>query len=162
VDRKNAERDTGRDRCTADGDGQLLAGPLGRFEYEVDQANTLVREAIRRLSRHCPEHTIGETASEDLQRMRPCFEGALEALAEIERCRGLTQKEFSQRRAFKMLLEGQADQGYTQALPKAAFKKAICLPPRVHATRAFFARPRSSDFFQEQVCAFNKVRSREA
>ncbi|MBA2712263.1 MAG: hypothetical protein H0U55_01740 [Rubrobacteraceae bacterium] len=103
---RNAERDTGRDRCTANGGGQLTAGPLRQFEYEVDQANTLVSEAVRRLLRQCPEHAIGGTASEDLQRMRPCFEGALAALAEIERCRGLTQKEFSQRRAFKMLLEG--------------------------------------------------------
>jgi hypothetical protein len=79
---------------------------LGRLEYEVDQASTLVRESISRLSQHRHEHTIGGAASEDLRRMRPEFEGALAALADIERCRELTQKELSQRRAFKMLLEG--------------------------------------------------------
>ena len=95
---KNAERASGGD--------QLAAGSLRQFESEVDQASTLVHEAVRHLLRDYPDHTIGGTASEDLQRMRPCCERALAALAEIERRRRLTQKEFSQRRAFKMLLDG--------------------------------------------------------
>jgi hypothetical protein len=102
----NLESGTGRDRCTVNDGGELSARPLGQFEYEVDRASTLVHETVTRLSRHCTGHTIGNAASENLQRMRPQFEGALAALAEIERRRTLTQVEFSRRRAFKMLLEG--------------------------------------------------------
>jgi len=77
-----------------------------RCEREVDLADALLYEAIGRLSNHCPERVIGETALEDLHRMRPHFQGALAALEEIESRRDLTLKEISRRRALKMLLEG--------------------------------------------------------
>ena len=95
---KEGEGCIGRDR--------ELAMPLGQFEHKVDRAEALVQEAIERLSRHYPEHATCKAALEDLQRLMPHFEGALSALTEIERCRGLTQKELAHRRAFKMLLEG--------------------------------------------------------
>lgn len=44
---------------------------------------------------------------EDLQRMRPHFEEAPTALAEIECRRGLTQTQLLLRRAFEMLLKVQ-------------------------------------------------------
>ncbi|MBA2713711.1 MAG: hypothetical protein H0U55_09195 [Rubrobacteraceae bacterium] len=100
----SAETVAALDRCRAKGDDQLSNMPLGGFEHEVDLANALVHEAIGRLSRDHSEHAICGAASEDLQRMRPQLEGALTALAKIERHRGLTQKELSHRRAFKMLL----------------------------------------------------------
>ena len=84
---------------------RLSGRPLGWFEREVEQADALVQETIERLSRHHPEHTNNGAALEDLQRLRPQFEGALAALTEIERRRGLTQTEISRRRAFKMLVE---------------------------------------------------------
>lgn len=102
----NDERGSVRDRRQAESDDQPSSTPLHLFEHEVDQASTLVREAVERISRRCPEHQTGEVTLEDLQRMRPRFEGALTALAEIERRRRLTQKDLSRRRAFKMLLEG--------------------------------------------------------
>jgi hypothetical protein len=104
--KRNGESSTGPDHYKVDDAGEFSAGPLGQFEYEVDQASTLVHEVVARLSRHRPGHAIGGAASEDLQRMRPRFEGALAALAEIESHRALTQTELSRRRAFKMLLEG--------------------------------------------------------
>jgi hypothetical protein len=88
------------------GQGRSPAMPLGQFEHEVDRADVLVQEAIERLSRRYPDNATCKAALEDLHRLRPHFEGALSALTEIERCRGLTHKELSHRRAFKMLLEG--------------------------------------------------------
>ena len=79
---------------------------MKHFEREVDLADALLNGAIGRLSNHCPERIISETALEDLHSMRPHFQCALAALAEIESRRNLTLKEISCRRAFKMLLEG--------------------------------------------------------
>lgn len=102
----DVEKGFARDRCPSEGEGGLWGVALGRCEFEVDRASALVYEAVGRLSRDCPEHALGGAALRDLERMRPHFEGALEALAKIERCRGLTHNELSRRRAFKMLLEG--------------------------------------------------------
>jgi hypothetical protein len=99
------ERGAARDRCPSERDERLPVGTLDRFECEVDRVSALVHDVIGRLSRHHPGYAIGEAASEDPQQMRPRFEVALTALAEIERRRELTQKEVSYRRAFKMLVE---------------------------------------------------------
>ncbi len=67
----------------------------------VDAAQALVVETLKRLSqRDLP----GEVAREDLLALKPHLKGALEALEGIKRRRSLTEEEFAQRRAFKMLL----------------------------------------------------------
>jgi hypothetical protein len=104
--KKDGESHTGRNRSLALRNERLTGRPLGRFEHEVDRADALVQEAIGRLSQHYPEHATCGAALEDLQKLRPHFQRALAALTEIERCRGLTQKELSRRRAFKILVEG--------------------------------------------------------
>ena len=103
---ENVERAAARNRRQADEDDQLSGRSLGRLEQEVDRASALVHESVGRLTRHYPEHAICGAALNDLQRAKPHLRGALAALEEIERRRGLTQSDLSRRRAFKMLLEG--------------------------------------------------------
>lgn len=101
----SAETVAARDRRQAERYVHVRSMLLVRFERDVDRANALVYEAVGRLSRDYPEHAISGAASEDLRRIRPQLEGALTALAGIEQRRGLTQRELSHQRAFKMLLQ---------------------------------------------------------
>ena len=85
--------------------GREESEPSGELERRVERTHALVQTAIGRLSRGYQEQVLGAAALEDLQQMRPHLEGALAALAQIEKRRKLTEKELSYRRAFKMLSE---------------------------------------------------------
>jgi hypothetical protein len=89
------ERDTQRIRYSSEG--------LSEPERTVEQTDALLCETVERLSRHYPIHLVGAAACEDLQAMRPHLIEALEALADIERRRDLTDKEQDLRSAFRML-----------------------------------------------------------
>jgi hypothetical protein len=59
-----------------------------------------------RLSRHSgPGYLVEGAACEELRSLRPHLIQALEALADIERCRDLTDKEQALRGTFRILLE---------------------------------------------------------
>jgi hypothetical protein len=73
-------------------------------ERRIEETDELLQETVERLSRHCPPDLVGEAAHDDLLDLKPHFQDALTALADIERQRVLTDEELSQRRAFKMLL----------------------------------------------------------
>jgi hypothetical protein len=70
----------------------------------VVQAAALLQDTIEHLSRCGPAHLVGKAARENLLELRPHFEDALGALADIERHRSLTDEELARQRAFKMLL----------------------------------------------------------
>jgi hypothetical protein len=71
----------------------------------VEHNDALVRRTVLNLSRNCPPHLICEAARGKLLELRPHLEEALEALANIERRRGLTDQERALKRAFRVLLE---------------------------------------------------------
>jgi hypothetical protein len=73
-------------------------------ELKVEMTDLLLREKVRHLSRGCPPQLLGEAAYEVLLDLKPQLEDALEALAEIERRRGLTAEELAKRRAIRTLL----------------------------------------------------------
>jgi hypothetical protein len=73
-------------------------------ERKVDAADALLQETIEHLAKGCPLPLLGMRARESLEDLRPPLEDALDALAEIERRRELTDEELAQGRAFKMLL----------------------------------------------------------
>jgi hypothetical protein len=73
-------------------------------EHRVVQAAALLQDTIEHLSRRFPAHLVGEAARENLLELRPHFEDALGALADIERNRSLTDEELARQRAFKTLL----------------------------------------------------------
>src|SRR5687767_7184633 len=56
----------------------------------VEHSDALVRRTVLNLSRNCPSHLICEAARGKLLELRSHLEEALEALANIERRRGLT------------------------------------------------------------------------
>jgi hypothetical protein len=65
-----------------------------------------VRRTVLGLSRRsCAPHLIGEAAREELEDLRPHLLEAFDALARIERRRGLTDQELTWRRAFRSLLD---------------------------------------------------------
>ena len=70
----------------------------------IEEAEALMRETLKRLSQSCPPDLLGEAAREDLLELKPHLEEALEAFEDIQRSRSLTDKEFTQQHAFKMLL----------------------------------------------------------
>jgi hypothetical protein len=72
----------------------------------VGRVDALVREEIGSLPCGREGHReICWRATEALGRLRPHLEGALLALSQIEEGRGLTEKELSYRRAFRMLCQ---------------------------------------------------------
>ncbi len=79
--------------------------PSSELERRVERVHALVQATAVRLSRCQAEQGNGGAASDDLRRMGPHLQGALAALADLERRRRLTDEETSQRRAFKMLVE---------------------------------------------------------
>jgi hypothetical protein len=74
------------------------------LERAVEATDTLVQQTVEHLARYCPLPLLGEAACEELLDLRPHLEEALGALEDLEGRRGLTDKEFAQRRAFKTLL----------------------------------------------------------
>jgi hypothetical protein len=70
----------------------------------VEEAEGLVRERVSLLARSCPSDFLAEAAREDLLDLKPHLQGALEVLEDFKRRRSLTDKEFAQHHAFKMLL----------------------------------------------------------
>jgi hypothetical protein len=76
----------------------------------VEAAEARMCETVEKL-RTCPPETFAEAAREDLMALMPHLEEALEALEDIERRRSLTDKELTQRRAFRTLL---ARKGWTR------------------------------------------------
>jgi hypothetical protein len=91
------ERDTQRIRYSSEG--------LSEPELTVEHTDALLCETVERLSRHYPPHLVGLAACEELQTLRPHVLKSLEALADIERRRDLTDKEQALRGAFRILLE---------------------------------------------------------
>ena len=75
-----------------------------KLEQTVEATDALLQDTAERLSRHCPTHLVGVAAREDLLELRPHLKDALDALADIEGHRNLTDEELALRRAFKMLL----------------------------------------------------------
>jgi hypothetical protein len=73
-------------------------------ERRVKEAGALLQVTVERLSRSCPPELIGKAARDDLLDLKPCLEGALAALEDIERHRNLNDGELAQRRAFRMVL----------------------------------------------------------
>ena len=72
----------------------------------VQYSDALVRQTVLGLSRRsCAPHLIGEAAREELEDLRPHLLEAFDALARIERRRGLTDQELAWRRALRILLE---------------------------------------------------------
>jgi hypothetical protein len=71
----------------------------------VQHSDALVRRTVLSLSRLPAGHNLEGSAREEIRGLKPHLEEALEALKEIERCRGLTDQELAQGRAFRMLLE---------------------------------------------------------
>jgi hypothetical protein len=72
----------------------------------VEYSDALVRRTVLGLSRRsCAPHLIGEAAREELEDLRPHLLEAFDALARIERRRGLTDQELTWRRAFRTLLD---------------------------------------------------------
>jgi hypothetical protein len=72
----------------------------------VEYSDALVRRTVLGLSRRsCAPHLIGEAAREELEDLRPHLLEAFDALARIERRRGLTDQELTWRRAFRSLLD---------------------------------------------------------
>jgi hypothetical protein len=72
-------------------------------ERKVEHTAALLRETVERLLRDYPPDLVAEAAREDLLNLRPRLEGALDALAQTERRRELTDRELACRRAFRML-----------------------------------------------------------
>ncbi len=79
-------------------------GSQTKPEQRVERTDALLRDTVERLSRRCPAHLVGVTASEDLLGLRPHLEDALVALEDIEGRRDLSDEELALRRAFKILL----------------------------------------------------------
>lgn len=73
-------------------------------EQRVEATDVLLQDSVERLSRGCPTHLVGVAAREDLLELRPHLKDALDALADIEGRRNLSDEELARRRAFKMLL----------------------------------------------------------
>ena len=72
----------------------------------VQYSDALVRQTVLGLSRRsCAAHLICEAAREELEDLRPHLLEAFDALARIERRRGLTDQELAWRRALRILLE---------------------------------------------------------
>jgi hypothetical protein len=72
----------------------------------VEYSDALVRQTVLGLSRRsCAAHLICEAAREELEDLRPHLLEAFDALARIERRRGLTDQELTWRRAFRSLLD---------------------------------------------------------
>ncbi len=78
---------------------------MGGPERKVREADALVRRTLERLSQGYPPELLGTAARDELLDLGPHLREALDALAHIEECRGLTEEEHARRRAFKMLLE---------------------------------------------------------
>jgi hypothetical protein len=71
----------------------------------VEATEALIVETVKLLSqRSYPPEILAEAAREDLLALKPHLKEALEVLEDIQRCRSLTDKEFTQHHAFKMLL----------------------------------------------------------
>jgi hypothetical protein len=70
----------------------------------VEHADVLLRRMVLSLSRLPAEHNLERAARDEKRSLKPHLEEAMEALEEIERCRGLTNQELALRRAFRMLL----------------------------------------------------------
>jgi hypothetical protein len=73
-------------------------------EQTVEQTDALLQDTVERLFRRCPTHLVGAAAREYLLELRPHLKDALDALADIEQDRDLTDEELARRRAFKILL----------------------------------------------------------
>lgn len=73
-------------------------------EQRVEATDTLLRETVERLSRHYPTHSVGAAAHDSLVDLIPHLEEGLDALADIERRRDLTDQELSWQRAFRIIL----------------------------------------------------------
>jgi hypothetical protein len=71
----------------------------------VEHNDALVRRTILGLSRLPVAHILEGAARDGLRGLKPHLEEALEALEEIEGCRGLTDQERARRRVFRMLLD---------------------------------------------------------
>ncbi len=74
------------------------------LERRVEETGTLLRETVGRLSRQSHTHLVGAAAYQSLMDLRPRLQEGLEALAGIERQRGLTDQELALRSAFRILL----------------------------------------------------------
>jgi hypothetical protein len=82
----------------------LCGGDEQDPEGTVEATDTLVQQMVVRLARYCPLPLLGAAVREELHQLRPHLQEALGAIGEIEGRRGLTDKEFAQRHAFKTLL----------------------------------------------------------
>lgn len=74
------------------------------LEHRVEATEKLLRETVECLSRHHPKHSLGTMAYDSLEELRPRLEEGLDALANIEQSRGLTDQECSWQRAFRIVL----------------------------------------------------------
>ena len=73
-------------------------------EQRVEATDALLQDTVERISRRYPFNLVGVAAREELLELRPHLKDALDALADIEQDRDLTDEELARRRAFKMLL----------------------------------------------------------
>jgi hypothetical protein len=88
------------------GPGGVGYAAPGELECRVERVDALMREEIGSLTPAREGHReICGRATEALGRLRPHLEGALVALSRIEEGRGLTERELSYRRAFRMLCQ---------------------------------------------------------
>jgi hypothetical protein len=74
-------------------------------EQKVERTAALLRETVERLLGGYPPDLVAEAARENLFNLRPHLEEALEALAQTELRRELTDGELACRRAFRTLLD---------------------------------------------------------
>jgi hypothetical protein len=78
--------------------------PRSEPERRVEETDALLQQSVERLSRNCPPHLVCEAAREELLNLTPPVLEALDALADIEVQRSLTEEEYARQRAFRMLL----------------------------------------------------------
>jgi hypothetical protein len=101
----------GSDHCHAERPMASGAAVEGRSERRseperrVEETDVLLREMVMCLSRDCPPHLLCDAAREELLKLTPHLQEALEALRDLEGRRGLTDRELAWQRAFRMLLD---------------------------------------------------------
>jgi hypothetical protein len=74
-------------------------------ERKVEETDALLQETVGRLSRNCLPHLLCEAAREELLELTPHLLEALDALADLEVRRGLSDEEYARRREFSSLLQ---------------------------------------------------------
>jgi hypothetical protein len=78
--------------------------PRSEPERRVMETDALLQQSVERLSRNCPPNLVGKATREELLNLTPHVLEALDALADIEGQRSLTEEEYARRRAFRLLL----------------------------------------------------------